>query len=56
MERIIGVLVGIYLLIAEIMAIVFFIDFCKSGDSFLQIVFIDTFLAELKGLLWIFFI
>ena len=56
MDKIISFLLGLYLLVAEIMAIAFFIDYCKCGDSFLQIVFIDSFLAEIKGLLWIFFI
>lgn len=54
-ESIIGYLFGIYFIIAEIMAIVFFIQYCKT-DSIAEIIFIDTFLSELKGLLWIIFI
>ena len=55
MEQIIGVIMWIYGIISQIMTLVFFIDFCKT-DSFLQIIFIDTWLSELKGLLWIFFV
>ncbi|MGN1214069.1 MAG: hypothetical protein ACI4TR_04160 [Bacteroidaceae bacterium] len=44
-----------YLTISQIMALVFFVRYCKT-DSLLSIIFIDPFLAELKGLLWIFFI
>ena len=52
---IIGLLMWAYGLASQIMALVFFIDFCKT-DSFLKILFIDSWLAEIKGILWIFFI
>ena len=52
---IIGLLMWAYGLVSQIMALVFFIDFCKT-DSFLKILFIDSWLAEIKGILWIFFI
>ncbi len=55
MESIIGFIMGIYGIISQIMTFVFFVDFCRT-DSLLQILFIDTWLSELKGLLWIFFI
>ena len=45
----------IYFIIAEIMAVVFFIQYCKT-DSLGEIIFIDSFLSELKGLLWVIFI
>ena len=38
------------------MTVVFFIQYCKADDSLLEIIFIDSILSELKGLLWIFFI
>ncbi len=50
-----GFLAWAYGIVSQIMALVFFIDFCKT-DSLLQIIFIDSWLAEIKGLLWIFFI
>ena len=50
-----GVLAGLYLLISQIMTVVFFVDYCKK-DSIFEIIFIDSFLSEIKGLLWIFFI
>lgn len=46
----------LYFIISQIMTIVFFIGYCRSDDSLLEIIFIDSFLSELKGLLWIFFI
>ena len=55
MESILAVIAWIYGIISQIMTLVFFIDFCRT-DSFLQILFIDTWLSELKGILWIFFI
>ena len=55
MENIFAVIMWIYGIISQIMSLVFFIDFCRT-DSFLQIIFIDTWLSELKGILWIFFI
>ena len=55
MDSFIGFLMWAYGIISQIMTLVFFTDFCKT-DSFLQIIFIDSWLSELKGLLWIFFI
>ena len=45
----------IYIIISQIMTVVFFLEYCKK-DSFLEIVFLDSILSEFKGLLWIFFI
>lgn len=56
MDNLIGLLISIYLIISQIMTLVFFIGYCKIDDSLLEIVFIDSLLSELKGLLWIFFI
>lgn len=55
MNSIIGIIVWIYGIISQIMTMVFFVQFCRT-DSFWEILFIDTWLSELKGLLWIFFI
>ena len=51
-----GFLAGAYLLVSQIMTIVFLVGYCKSDDSVARIIFIDSWLSELKGLLWIFFI
>lgn len=45
-----------YLVISQIMTVVFFIGYCRSDDSILEIIFLDSILSEIKGLLWIFFI
>lgn len=50
-----GLLLAAYIVVAEIMAVVFFIRYCRV-DSIAEIIFIDTILSEIKGLLWIFFI
>ena len=42
-------------IISQIMTLVFFVNFCRT-DSFFEILFIDTWLSELKGFFWIFFI
>ena len=51
-----GFLIWAYFIVSQIMSFVFFIDYCRSDDSILQIIFIDTLLSEIKGLLWIFFV
>lgn len=51
-----GFLFMLYILISQIMTAVFFIEYCRSDDSLLEIIFIDTILAELKGLLWFLFV
>ena len=38
------------------MSIIFFIDVCKTWDSILAIIFFGPFVAEFKGLFWVFFI
>ena len=53
---ILGFLMWAYFIISQIMSFVFFIDYCRSDDSILQIIFIDTLLSEIKGLFWIFFV
>lgn len=55
-ETILGFLAGAYILMSQIMTVVFMVGYCKSDDSIARIIFIDTWLAELKGWLWIFFI
>ncbi len=50
-----GCLMGAYGIISQIMALVFFIEYCKT-DSIIEIILIDSWLAEIKGILWIFFI
>ncbi len=51
-----GCLGYIYFAISQIATIIFFIGYCRSPDSIVEIIFIDVILSELKGLLWIFFI
>jgi len=51
-----GILVGLYLIISQIMSLVFLVEIAKSWDSVLAIIFFGPFLAEFKGLLWIFMI
>jgi len=55
-SSVLGIIAGLYFLISQIMTVVFFIGYCRSDDSIFEIIFIDTILSELKGLLWIFFI
>ena len=55
-SAILGFLLWVYFIVSQIMTLVFFIDYCRAGDSLLEIIFIDTILSEIKGLLWIFFI
>ena len=55
MNNLIAVAMWIYGVISQIMTFVFFVDFCRK-DSLLEILFIDTWLSEIKGFLWIFFI
>ena len=50
-----GFLYATYLIMSQIMTIVFFVQYCRA-DSLLEIIFIDSFLSEIKGLLWIIFI
>ncbi len=51
-----GILLGLYILVSQIMTVVFFVDFCRDWDSIVSIILLGPILAELKGLLWIFFI
>ena len=44
-----------YFIVSQIMTLVFFIQYCRT-DSIVEIIFIDSVLSEIKGLLWIFFI
>lgn len=55
-STVLSFVIGIYMLISQIMTLVFFVDYCKADDSLLKIILVDPILAELKGLLWIFFI
>lgn len=52
---VLGCLMSLYFLVSQIATIVFFIGYCRK-DSIWEIIFIDSFLSEIKGLLWIFFI
>jgi len=56
MERTIYFLLMIYIVVSQIMSLVFFIDICKEWDNLFAIIFAGPIVAELKGLLWIFFI
>ena len=50
-----GFIISIYLLISQIMALYYWIQYVKI-DSFIRAITLDVFIAEIKGLLWIFFI
>lgn len=50
-----GFMMWLYVIISQIMMLVFFIQYCRT-DSIAEIIFIDSFLAEIKGILWIFFV
>ena len=52
---VLGFLIWAYGIMSQIMSLVFFVRYCRT-DSLLEIIFIDTWLSELKGILWIFFI
>lgn len=53
---IMGILFWLYGIVSQIMAIVFFIGYCRTDDSLLKIILLDPILSEIKGLLWIIFI
>lgn len=55
LKNILGFLYATYLITSQIMTIVFFVQYCRA-DSLLEIIFGDSFLSEIKGLLWIIFI
>lgn len=55
LKNILGFLYATYLIMSQIMTIVFFVQYYRA-DSLLEIIFIDSFLSEIKGLLWIIFI
>lgn len=55
-SAIVGFLLWAYFIVSQIITLVFFIDYCRAGDSLFEIIFIDKILSEIKGLLWIFFI
>ncbi len=50
-----GVLIGIYALVSQVMTVYFWWKMAKV-DNFITAMFIDPFIAEFKGLLWVFFI
>ena len=50
-----GIAMYLYGIISQIMTLVFFIQYCKT-DPLLEIIFIDSWFSEIKGLLWIIFI
>lgn len=54
-STIVAVLLWLYVITSQVMTLVFFIQYCKT-DTILEIIFIDSWLSEIKGLLWIFFI
>ena len=50
-----SILLGIYIIISQFMAIYYWIEYVKE-DNFFMAITIDVLLAELKGLFWIFFV
>lgn len=53
---VLGIIGTLYFIISQIMSVIFFVGYCRSDDSMLKIIIVDPILAELKGLLWVFFI
>ena len=51
-----GCLLQLYFIVSEIMAVYFFVDYCKNDDSLVKIILLDPILSEIKGFLWMFFI
>ena len=49
-------LVYVYMITSQIMTVYFWYMMVKHGDSFLAAIFWYPIVAEIKGLLWIFFI
>lgn len=54
-QTILGFLLWAYGIASQIMAVYFWWQYAKE-DSFFSVITIDVILAELKGILWIFFI
>lgn len=52
---ILSILLCIYGIISQIMAVYFWWQYAKE-DSFIMTITLDVILAEIKGILWIFFI
>ena len=50
-----GVILWIYGIISQIMTIYFWWQMMKE-DSFLMSILVDPFIAEFKGIFWIFFV
>ena len=48
LKNILGFLYAIYLIMSQIMTVVFFIQYCRT-DSLLEIIFIDSFLSDGKN-------
>ena len=46
----------IYFVISQFMAFKYWIDYVKETDSLLKMIFFGPFIAEFKGIFWIFFI
>ena len=52
---ILGMLLGLYMIISQFMAVYYWIGYVKE-DNFFMAITIDVILAELKGIFWIFFV
>lgn len=50
-----GILLWIYCIVSQIMAVYFWWQYAKE-DSFIMTITLDVILAEIKGIFWIFFI
>lgn len=55
MNNFMSIIAGLYTIVSQIMSFVFFVQYCRT-DSMFEIIFIDSWLSELKGIFWIFFI
>jgi hypothetical protein len=54
-QAILGFLLWAYGIVSQIMAVYFWWQYAKE-DGFLMTITLDIILAEIKGILWIFFI
>ena len=53
-DSVLGFLVGAYLIISQICALIFYFDLIKEYDNFFAMIFIAPIVAEFKAIFWIF--
>ena len=50
-----GLVFGLYIVISQVMTVIFYVEYVKADDIW-EAITIDPILAELKSLVWPFFI